>query len=87
MAISLQKGQKVNIGLSQISVGLGWNPNEGTGGAFDLDASAFMLNEAASWFRMGISFFITIRIRQTRQFTIAATTLQAATLLGTTRQF
>jgi tellurium resistance protein TerD len=46
MAISLQKGQKVNIGLSQISVGLGWNPNEGTGGAFDLDASAFMLNES-----------------------------------------
>ena len=45
MAISLQKGQKVNIGLSKISVGLGWNPNEGTGGAFDLDASAFLLNE------------------------------------------
>lgn len=46
MAISLQKGQKIDIGLSQISVGLGWNPNEGSGHDFDLDASAFMLNAA-----------------------------------------
>ena len=45
MAISLIKGQRINIGLSKISIGLGWNPNEGTGAAFDLDASAFMLNE------------------------------------------
>ena len=44
MAISLQKGQKIDIGLSKISVGLGWNPNEGTGHCFDLDASAFMIN-------------------------------------------
>jgi tellurium resistance protein TerD len=44
MAINLQKGQKINIGLSKISVGLGWNPNEGTGAAFDLDASAFMID-------------------------------------------
>ncbi len=44
MAINLQKGQKIDIGLTKISVGLGWNPNEGTGNAFDLDASAFMLN-------------------------------------------
>ena len=44
MAINLQKGQKIDIGLSDISVGLGWNPNEGTGGAFDLDASAFMID-------------------------------------------
>ncbi len=45
MAINLQKGQKIDIGLSKMSVGLGWNPNEGTGLAFDLDASAFMINE------------------------------------------
>lgn len=45
MAINLQKGQKIDIGLSKMSVGLGWNPNEGTGFAFDLDASAFMINE------------------------------------------
>jgi tellurium resistance protein TerD len=44
MAISLIKGQKIDIGLSKISVGLGWNPNEGTGFDFDLDASAFMLD-------------------------------------------
>lgn len=43
MAINLQKGQKIDIGLSRISVGLGWNPNEGTGAGFDLDASAFMI--------------------------------------------
>ncbi|MDF2187704.1 TerD family protein [Paraflavitalea sp. CAU 1676] len=44
MAINLQKGQKIDIGLSNISVGLGWNPNEGTGNAFDLDASAFLID-------------------------------------------
>ncbi len=44
MAISLVKGQKIDIGLTKISVGLGWNPNEGTGNDFDLDASAFMLD-------------------------------------------
>lgn len=44
MAISLQKGQKIDIGLSNISVGLGWNPAEGTGATFDLDASAFLID-------------------------------------------
>lgn len=44
MAITLTKGQKIDIGLSKISVGLGWNPNEGTGHDFDLDASAFMID-------------------------------------------
>lgn len=44
MAISLIKGQKIDIGLSRISVGLGWDPNEGTGFDFDLDASAFLLS-------------------------------------------
>lgn len=44
MAINLQKGQKIDVGLTKISVGLGWNPNEGVGYDFDLDASAFMLN-------------------------------------------
>lgn len=46
MAINLIKGQKIDIGLSKISVGLGWNPNEGTGFDFDLDASAFMIDSA-----------------------------------------
>jgi len=31
MAINLQKGQRIDIGLSKISIGLGWHPNEGTG--------------------------------------------------------
>jgi tellurium resistance protein TerD len=44
MAINLQKGQKIDIGLTKISVGLGWNPNQGTGFDFDLDASAFLLD-------------------------------------------
>jgi len=44
MAINLQKGQKIDIGLSKLSVGLGWIPNEGTGHDFDLDASAFMID-------------------------------------------
>ncbi|MBA3664175.1 MAG: TerD family protein [Bacteroidetes bacterium] len=44
MAINLQKGQKINIGLSKLKVGLGWDPNEGTGYDFDLDASAIMID-------------------------------------------
>lgn len=45
MAINLQKGQKIDIGLTKLTIGLGWDPNEGTGHAFDLDASAFLLNQ------------------------------------------
>lgn len=45
MAINLQKGGRIDIGLSRISIGLGWDPNAGTGYDFDLDASAFMINE------------------------------------------
>ena len=44
MAINLQKGQKIDIGLNNITVGLGWNPNEGTGHDFDLDVSAIMID-------------------------------------------
>ncbi len=49
MAISLVKGQRVqlgkdNPGLQKIGVGLGWDTNESPGGHdFDLDASVFML--------------------------------------------
>ncbi|KAA6318986.1 General stress protein 16U [termite gut metagenome] len=45
MAINLTKGQRIEIGLSKVGVGLGWDPNEGAGFDFDLDASAFMLGE------------------------------------------
>ncbi|MGJ1498464.1 TerD family protein [Sphingobacterium spiritivorum] len=44
MPINLQKGQKIDIGLYKITIGLGWDPNEGTGSEFDLDASAFMID-------------------------------------------
>lgn len=50
MAISLQKGQKVDLTktnpeLSKIVVGLGWDTNKYDGGAdFDLDAAAFLLD-------------------------------------------
>ena len=49
MAVSLKKGQKVDLtksnpGLRSITVGLGWDVNQYDSGAeFDLDASAFML--------------------------------------------
>jgi tellurium resistance protein TerD len=43
MAINLQKGQKIDIGLSKMTIGLGWDPNEDTGYDFDLDVTAFAL--------------------------------------------
>ncbi|HAN09454.1 MAG TPA: chemical-damaging agent resistance protein C [Clostridiales bacterium] len=52
MAISLQKGQKVDLtktnpGLTKLVVGLGWDTNKYDGGsAFDLDAAAFVLAES-----------------------------------------
>ncbi len=42
MAINLQKGQRVNVGLSKVAVGLGWKPAIG-GEEPDLDASVFMV--------------------------------------------
>ena len=50
MPINLSKGQKVSLtkdnpGLRNITVGLGWDINiYDTGGAFDLDTAAFMLD-------------------------------------------
>lgn len=52
MAISLQKGQKVDLtktnpGLTKIMVGLGWDTNKYDGGSdFDLDTAAFLLDDA-----------------------------------------
>jgi tellurium resistance protein TerD len=43
--INLRKGDKVTVGFTDITVGLGWEPNEGTGGSFDLDVSAIMIDE------------------------------------------
>ena len=52
MPVSLQKGQKVSLtkgnpGLTRVVVGLGWDVNQfDTGGAFDLDAAAFLLEDS-----------------------------------------
>ena len=52
MAISLQKGQKVDLtktnpSLKKVLIGLGWDTNKYDGGfAFDLDAAAFLLGES-----------------------------------------
>jgi len=37
MAITLSKGQRVDIGLQKLGTGLGWDPAN-TGADFDLDA-------------------------------------------------
>ena len=51
MAISLTKGGNVNLSkeapnLTNMAVGLGWNPRATDGQAFDLDAVAFLVNES-----------------------------------------
>ena len=51
MAVSLSKGQKVDLtksnpGLTKIFVGLGWDTNKYDGSAdFDLDAAAFLCGD------------------------------------------
>jgi tellurium resistance protein TerD len=46
MAINLSKGQRIEVGLQKVGVGLGWNPNaQASTHPFDLDASAFLLGE------------------------------------------
>jgi len=52
MSISLSKGGNLSLskeapGLSKIIIGLGWDTRSTDGQAFDLDASAFLLNEAS----------------------------------------
>ena len=51
MAISLTKGGNVNLskdapGLTNITVGLGWDPRATDGQEFDIDAIAFLVNDA-----------------------------------------
>ena len=61
MPVNLTKGQKVSLtkgnpGLRNVVVGLGWDVNQfDTGGDFDLDASAFLLDSSGrvpndNWF-------------------------------------
>jgi tellurium resistance protein TerD len=49
MPISLKKGENTSLsnaapGMTKMAVGLGWNARSTDGEAFDLDASAFLLN-------------------------------------------
>ena len=51
MTVSLSKGGNVSLnkeapGLTSINVGLGWDERSSDGAEFDLDASAFLLNES-----------------------------------------
>lgn len=44
--INLHKGQRIDLGLEKVCVGLGWDPSGDGRADFDLDASAFMLNRS-----------------------------------------
>jgi tellurium resistance protein TerD len=44
MSINLSKGQRIAIGQTNVTVGLGWTPSQGTGPKFDLDVSVFLLD-------------------------------------------
>ncbi|KZK79084.1 General stress protein 16U [Pseudovibrio sp. W64] len=51
MALSLSKGQNLSLtkeapGLTKTVIGLGWDPRSTDGKEFDLDASAFLLEES-----------------------------------------
>lgn len=56
MAVSLKKGQKIDLtktnpGLTKVIIGLGWDTNKYDGGAdFDLDAAAFLTNSQGKVF-------------------------------------
>ncbi|AKG33353.1 TerD family protein [Paenibacillus durus] len=62
MTISLSKGQRIDLtktnpGLKKAIIGLGWDINKyNTGGDYDLDASAFLLNNEGK--ARGIDDFI-----------------------------
>lgn len=43
MAINLEKGQRQNIAAPKFTVGLGWDSNTGSGEAYDIDGSVFIL--------------------------------------------
>lgn len=51
MTVSLNKGGNVSLskeapGLNEVTIGLGWDERSTTGADFDLDASAFLVNES-----------------------------------------
>jgi tellurium resistance protein TerD len=45
MPVNLQKGQRADVGLQRMVVGVGWDPNpQASAHPYDLDLSVFMLN-------------------------------------------
>lgn len=56
MNINLEKGQRINVGLQRVHVGLGWDPNAASAHDYDLDVSTFMVNEAGKL--PGAGFFV-----------------------------
>jgi tellurium resistance protein TerD len=45
MAVNLQKGQRTDVGLQRMTIGVGWDPNpQASAHAFDLDLAVFMLD-------------------------------------------
>jgi tellurium resistance protein TerD len=46
MAIVLEKGQRVSLGLVKAGIGLSWDPNDSSGQDYDLDASIFLLGSS-----------------------------------------
>ena len=46
MAIVLEKGQRVSLGLVKAGIGLSWYPNDSSGQDYDLDASIFLLGSS-----------------------------------------
>jgi len=61
--INLTKGQRADVGLRKVSVGLGWDPNSGISQfEFDLDASAFLITEGGQCPSSGFFVFYNNRV-------------------------
>jgi tellurium resistance protein TerD len=45
MSINLTKGQRIELGQTDVTIGLGWDPSTGTSDVADLDCSVFLLND------------------------------------------
>ena len=43
--INLEKGQRIEVDLTKVNIGLGWDPSSDEDNPYDLDATAFMLNK------------------------------------------
>ena len=77
MAINLTKGQRIEIGLTKVGIGLGWDPNAGTGfdkylwsdstttNSLTVDSTTFGLGVKTLWVRVtkdGCDGFDTVNI-------------------------